>query len=564
MPTKIALSPHLQQDKERTSTESPGIATSRKQFSATSSNLSPRIDKPYSSTTGVGDWEELVDAPSGRVFFFSELQQLSKWALPLDTLGRNADERKHLSGWCVHVDPSSQKKFFAHEEKNKAQWALPESLALLVKDAQYLKEKRSMAVQNQKVHSRNRPQTSDALPKEAPTMRRMTLRMLVQKLTLDKVICDREAFQAFQVFAGTFHAEENVLFYCVVEAFSKRGSKAVGVLGLDDLAKTKHQGLPRTQSHLNQINLDTKRADRMGTTIEKVQMIREANAIYSRFLCAGASDWVCVDQKIVDDVQCAISACKDDPKNPLDRSLFAKAQHYVYKNLEHDLLPRFVKAALTRPMDERDANSADDECNSGSKKISSVSVMDSHFNPKHGPFIVDEVLRHHLLQLQKKPQGVVTSLMSTANAYRSLYPSPRYAIEGRAGSGLSPNSLTEPDGGSTVALEASDRVLAKPDGFDRKSVAYGTRSIRNPFGTGSIRALSIDFRRSSASARPSIASKINEASSMERAAPPPAAVGRPVRARTRSKSDGDINEDLLTAIGMDQINLDMEFDVPEQ
>jgi len=385
-------------------------------------------------------------------------------------------------------------------------------------------------------------------------MRRLTLRMLVQNLTLDKVICDREAFQAFQVFAATYHAEENVLFYCVVEAFSKRGSKAVGVLGLDDLAKTAHKGLPRTQSHLNQIALDQKRAERSGTNIEKIQMIREASAIYSRFLAPGAADWVCVDQKIVEEVGQQLFEAREDPKIPLDRTtIFEKAQHYVFKNLEHDLLPRFVKASLSR-----------DE-----SAVAEEPVRER----KHGVFEPDEVLRHHLIQLQKRPEGVVSSLMSTANAYRSLFPSPRYAIEGREGSGLSPFSLTSVDG----KTEKED-VLAKPapgSQFDRKSIVMGrirpfssrmfsTGSVGNDSKKSSDQSQMSSLKSQSIDNRPSMdvaaGATFRESSIRRQSTGTNRASGNGTIMRSRSKSDGDNSEDGLP---VQPIDLDaVEFDIP--
>jgi hypothetical protein len=308
-------------------------------------------------------------------------------------------------------------------------------------------------------------------------MRRMTLRMLIQTLTLDKVICDREAFRAFQLFASSFHAEENVLFYCVSEAFQNRGTKAVGVLGLDDLSKSQHKGLPRTQSHLHQIALDSSRAERMGTTLDRVQMIREATAIYDRFLAPGAPDWVCVEQKVIEDIQLKLHAVKKDAKQPFSRDLFARAKEfvwevvggaqltrcaacerrYVFKNMEHDLLPRFLKVALA-PEQPKDGTSDDDEVDTKAMQI----------------FKADEVLRHHLLQLQKKP---LTSMNGTANAFRSLFPSPRYAIEGREGSGLHPDSLTHFDN-----LNLNEGVIAKPTElpYSRKSLSLSVKMLR-PF-----------------------------------------------------------------------------------
>ena len=345
------------------------------------------------------------------------------------------------------------------------------------------------------------------------------------------------------------------MFYCVVEAFSKRGGKAVGVLGLDDLAKSEHRGLPRTPSHLNQIALDQKRAERYGTTIERVQMLREATAIYNRFLAPGAPDWVCVDQKIVEEVSEALLEAKEDPKYPLDRTIFEKAKHYVFQNLEQDLLPRFIKASLTRNEPGKDNHTPSLE-------------------GRHGAFRPDEVLRHHLLQLQKKPQGVVTSLMSTANAYRSLFPSPRYAIEGREGSGLSPNSLT--------ALEDtninSDEILAKPPpgaSFARKSIVFtglrpfSSRLFSNSGGESSSgskseqRAALKKMSSKKLSQKESKSSLLNRRSSTGTNR---AGSSEVIKVRKHSKSEGGaLNEDIMASHRHEQINLDsIEFDIPEQ
>lgn len=174
-------------------------------------------------------------------------------------------------------------------------------------------------------------------------------------------------------------------------------------------------------------------------------MIREAGAIFDRFLATNAPDWVCVDQKMVDNLQASLNEAKTNPIK-MNRQIFNTAQHYVYKNLEHDLLPRFIKAALAPSLTASSPRSSNLEGTGSKESKESLVEMDDDNGPRSlmvdGKFAPDEVLRHHLLQLQKKPDGLVTSLMGTANAYRSLFPSPRYAIEGRKGSGLAPDALT--------------------------------------------------------------------------------------------------------------------------
>lgn len=420
---------------------SPGLASATAAPALSVQSTKQIFMKPpsnYTSHTGVQDWEELVDDLSGRVFFFSESQSLSQWGLPLESVGKTEQERQKLRGWCVHIDPTTQTKYFAHEAKSKAQWNYPgEGLKSVLWRVPYLRDKRSWAIEMQKKHNRAKPSSSlhHIVSANKPSVRTLTLRELIQSLTLDKVVCDREAFKAFQIFASSFHAEENVLFYCVTEAFAKRGSKAVGVLGLDDLAKPHDKGLPRTQSHLNQLVVDQSTAERCKTTVERIQMLREAKGIFNRFLGPEAKDWVFVNPVLVEEVAKVLAECGDDPTatTELNRRLFEKAQAFVFQNLEQDLLPRFIKASLTR---ERE-------------------VLSAPIAGTHGAFTPDEVLRHHLLQLQRKPDQVTTSLMSTANAYRSLFPSPRYAIEGREGSGLSPLSLDLLAQDETVVDETS-------------------------------------------------------------------------------------------------------------
>lgn len=222
--------------------------------------------KDTSANTGVPpDWKEYVDLVSQRVFFNSESLNKTLWGLPLDTLAKTKEAQEEIAGWMVHVDPATQQKYYSHETKCKAQWRMPDVLEPYVDTCAYLQTNRSWAVVRNEEHEKNAPRGSKIQIVNPPAMRRMTLRMLVQTMTLDKIFCDREAFRAFQIFSSSFHSEENILFYCVVEAFRTRGTKAVGVLGLDDLQKTSHKGLPRTQSHLQQIALDEKLAARLQT-----------------------------------------------------------------------------------------------------------------------------------------------------------------------------------------------------------------------------------------------------------------------------------------------------------
>jgi len=71
----------------------------------------------------------------------------------------------------------------------------------------------------------------------------------------------------------------------------------------------------------------------------------------------------------------------------------------------------------------------------------------------------------------------MTLMNGTANAFRSLFPSPRYAIEGREGSGLHPDSLTHFDN-----LNINDGIIAKPteQPSARKSLSLSQRFLR-PF-----------------------------------------------------------------------------------
>ena len=557
------------------------------------------------TTTGVGDFVELVDAKTGRVFFWSDALQVARWGLPLEGLAPGqAGEPQHdaavsqLKGWCLHVDPSSQRKFFANEAKFATQWDMPDVVHELAKDKPYLKEKRSWAVQRQQAHNRAAPRSSvteSGAAVTAPATRRLTLRMLVQRLTLDKVFSDAELFRAFMLFSGTYHSEENVLFWCVVEAFAHRGEKSVDVLGLDDTAKLGHRGLPRTQSHLNQITLDSKRAEKMGTTLERIQLVREATAIYDRFLAPGAPDWVCVDQKIVESIHAQLIKAREDVAAPLSRKLFNPAQRAVFRNLEHDLLPRFIKAVLASDSVSSAAAAA---ANPASPSLSPSSEKGPA--PSSAKFVADEVLRHHLLQVQKKPEGL-TALMTTANAYKSLHPSPRYVIEGRQGSGLSPNALTSVDRSDTSpsssSLGANGEVLAQPPasfttGGRRPS---SIRSALRPFsgrlfgqsidggGSKSSRALSVASGAPSASLATRKSGKLPAAAAADRrnstgmnranaVADKPGskhddndddlivtlAAGE-ARTRARSKSDTDANVEDLYGRPPD---LDVEFTVP--
>jgi len=492
------------------------------------------------SKTGVLDWEEVVDSASGRVFFHSIQLNESRWGLPLESLAKNDEAANDLRGWCLHVDPASKKKFYANEVQAKAQWTVPQSIdEHIPDDVEYLNTPKSYAIQRQDQHSFAPPTLESGKAVKAPVMRRLTLRMLIQTLTLDKVICDREAFRAFQLFSSSFHAEENVLFYCVTEAFKNRGTKAADILGLDDLSKSQHKGMPRTQSHLHQIALDSSRAERMGTTLERVQMIREAMAIYERFLQPDASDWVCVDQKVIDDIKRKLDEVKADAKAPLSRDVFIQAQAYVFQNMAHDLLPRFLKIALA-------PDAAVDDEQHGSDCAAPV-------------FKTDEVLRHHLLQLQKKPMAQANA---TANAFRSLFPSPRYAIEGREGSGLHPDSLTQFD---RVAVTPDEGVIAKP--AERKSVSLSQRLLR-PFSTSIGRAsdkASDDDIAAAAAAVPEDATRRNS-TGMHRGTVLSGS-SKPPRTRARSKSDSELDADGVDNHlkgGVDPVDLDAHvFSIPD-
>lgn len=500
--------------------------------------ISPQDPLDSGCATLVSDWEELVDLATSRVFFYSEKEKLSRWGLPLDSLGQTEEEKQLLKGWCLHVDPSTGNKYFAHEDKSKAQWQPPESLKPFLATTPYLLEKHSWAKEKQASQHRPRPRSKDwggsiaSIPKP-PAVRRVTLRSLIETVALHKVLCDREVFQAFQVFAATYHAAENVLFLCVAEAFAKRGSKVVDLLGLDDLAKSDHKGLPRTKSLLQQLEVDMQQAQETGITVDKVQMIREASSIFNRFLAPGtAPDWVCVDERTVAQIASILHDVRADATAPLDRDIFVKARNYIYQNLEHDLLPRFIKAVLSPPSDEQ------------ARSLKGI----------YGVFEPDEVLRHHLIQLQKSPDVSTSSLLSTANAYRSLHPSPRYAIEGREGSGLLPANLAIVSDEDVEEIDILTKY-SRASSFARRSIAFKVSSpFSNRFFAGSTDESHRPLKRT--------VSRKSANRSSQRTTSSPNSPNVRVRERSRSKSEIELDEDILAAKRHEQINLDAhEFEV---
>jgi len=307
--------------------------------------------------TGVGSWYQMLDDDSGRFFFYNAKTKKVSWGLPLRDIVTDAElaspyARHGKDDWECCIDAQSGKKFYQSKKINRIQWQPPLVYRPRLMKLQFFADRRVSTVGEEPVAKVS-----------TPVLRRQaSLQTLMNHISIESVLEDSTCCSAFHRYLVSVHAEENLLFWAACEVFRLGSWKGMKTLGIreggvvdtkgddtdDDIdeedahAQVVHDEEDEGQMMLQDQLARTHASVRIGMPIgDERSLSQEARTIYDRFIKPGAPMEICIDAQSGKGIIRCITSGK------VDRTLFHVAQEEVLRNMEEDLLPRFLAVALS-------------------------------------------------------------------------------------------------------------------------------------------------------------------------------------------------------------------------
>jgi len=300
--------------------------------------------------TGIASWFLMVDA-NGQFYFFDAKAKKTAWGLPLRDMISEDEKLPHsrhgADDWVCCVDPGSGKKFYQSEKYGRLQWTPPMIYRARLADIPFF--------QMERVELKSEETTQfDEVKK--PTLSRIdSLLALLEKISIEDVLKNSVTCSAFHRYLVAVHAEENLLFWGQCESFRTGAWFGMQILGINNPEKRKtltlkdkkpeefpeDEILDEGQEQLVQQLEKTRASVRMGLTDKRQSLGREARQIYDKFIRPKAEMEICIDSKAAERLLIRVT------RGDIDKDMFVEAQEEVLRNMEEDLLPRFLKSALS-------------------------------------------------------------------------------------------------------------------------------------------------------------------------------------------------------------------------
>ncbi|GBG32539.1 Regulator of G-protein signaling 5 [Hondaea fermentalgiana] len=306
--------------------------------------------------TGVGFWWQVCDDATGRFFFYHSKTKKVSWSLPL----RDAVPEEEVHGlgnkladsdWTMSIDPQTGKKFYESKKINRIQWKPPLMYRPRLMKLPYFQERRVSLAAEEPV-----PKARVSMPK---LKRQASIETIINSISIESVLDDSTSCSAFHRYLVSVHAEENLLFWATCEVFRLgkwKGMKTLGIraggvpahdsdaeVDAEDVdAEADHDEEDEGEQQLQEQLERTRASVRIGLPVDGARSLnQEARTIYDRFIRPGAPLEICIDAQAGQRIIHRINA------GDVNRELFLLAQEEVLRNMEEDLLPRFLQTVFS-------------------------------------------------------------------------------------------------------------------------------------------------------------------------------------------------------------------------